>query len=588
MVDLMMWLVIAALMLAAAIQGIGYYQQAAYAYQAKNDVMHGQEWAAARVSLESKTPDATALQEALTAGNYKLSNAPDIALIAANGGAKYCIGVRAYNVKGDNVFYSTSDDPSNIQRVSAMPVACGTPGEAAGPDAPPVDTDGDGIPNLTDPDIDGDGIPNGSDPDVDGDGIPNESDPDIDGDRIPNALDPTPYGVITGPKFTPVATGGTATVDPRVSIGAAKINTSSVTVTINIDTTGVSNLTGPFYGVSWRVTCQLPDGSQYYKYGSMWQQYTGKTPTTQTFDYSCPTTDSSKIIGYIAGPYMASPELKEPTSGNPGPVNMVSEGVLAPLFGNAASTPTSNSVFDPRFSLRNAVMSSTTLTVGAGLDLGGFPFNSNPNYGYSNRLTCKLTDNSTFYAYLGAYTSYNGASYPAPSQTFTCPASASLIGYVAGGDAGAPELKAVSGQKGPTNVLRGGEQNLTGNDTSLVPQNQSYIDPRVTVRKVTLSGSSVNVGLNIDVAGSGSGAYYGWTVRMNCQNTTTNAKRYVFSTPYTSYSAGSTPVPSFASSCAANENAIGYIVGPYLGTPELTQSNATGKGPSNVVMGGVQ
>lgn len=41
MVDLMMWLVIAALILAAAIQGIGYYQQAAYLYHVKNDVMGG-------------------------------------------------------------------------------------------------------------------------------------------------------------------------------------------------------------------------------------------------------------------------------------------------------------------------------------------------------------------------------------------------------------------------------------------------------------------------------------------------------------------------------------------------------------------
>jgi Tfp pilus assembly protein PilE len=38
MVDLMMWLVIAALLLAAALQGIAYYQQAAWTYQAKSDV----------------------------------------------------------------------------------------------------------------------------------------------------------------------------------------------------------------------------------------------------------------------------------------------------------------------------------------------------------------------------------------------------------------------------------------------------------------------------------------------------------------------------------------------------------------------
>jgi type II secretory pathway pseudopilin PulG len=37
MVDLMMWLVIAALLLAAALQGIGFYQRAAWSYQLKND-----------------------------------------------------------------------------------------------------------------------------------------------------------------------------------------------------------------------------------------------------------------------------------------------------------------------------------------------------------------------------------------------------------------------------------------------------------------------------------------------------------------------------------------------------------------------
>jgi hypothetical protein len=38
------------------------------------------------------------------------------------------------------------------------------------------DTDGDGIPDVTDDDIDGDGIPNDLDPDIDGDGIPNDLD----------------------------------------------------------------------------------------------------------------------------------------------------------------------------------------------------------------------------------------------------------------------------------------------------------------------------------------------------------------------------------------------------------------------------
>jgi len=64
------------------------------------------------------------------------------------------------------------------------------------------DTDGDGIPDGSDPDIDGDGIPNHKDADAhgygqtapdktdtDGDGIDNNHDPDIDGDGIHNDSD---------------------------------------------------------------------------------------------------------------------------------------------------------------------------------------------------------------------------------------------------------------------------------------------------------------------------------------------------------------------------------------------------------------
>lgn len=63
------------------------------------------------------------------------------------------------------------------------------------PDAKPSprDTDGDGIPDNTDPDIDGDGLPNGSDPDADGDGNPDGGgggSTDTDGDGIPDDTDP--------------------------------------------------------------------------------------------------------------------------------------------------------------------------------------------------------------------------------------------------------------------------------------------------------------------------------------------------------------------------------------------------------------
>lgn len=448
------------------------------------------------------------------------------------------------------------------------------------------DIDGDGIPNDTDPDVDGDGIPNGSDPDVDGDGIPNGSDPDIDGDGKPNAADNTSSGFIPGPAYTNAL--GTAAIDPRVRIAGATKSGGSVTMAISIDTTGISNLTGPYYGLSWRLTCQLPDGSQYYKHGALWQQYTGKTPNPLTQVLSCPSTDSSTVVGYIAGPYAGSKELTEPTSGQKGPINVITEGLLAPLTGNTAGDPTASTFTDPRMSLRNAVAASDGLKVGVNLDLGGAPFNSNPYYGMSNRLTCQLADSSTFYSYPTLYTSYNGNSYPAPTQTFKCPTASTIVGYVAGGDSGAPELLGRSGQRGPSNVLRGGQLALTGNDASTAPPAQNYSDPRISARKATLSGgANVAIGLSINTANAGSGAYYGFSARLTCENLTSGAKTYKVTSLYTTYDSGSYPAPTYTASCPAGTKATGYIVGPYLGTPELT-SSFYGGGPTNVIKGGVQ
>lgn len=460
------------------------------------------------------------------------------------------------------------------------------------------DIDGDGTPNATDTapggsdplneDIDGDGIPNGSDSDVDGDGIPNSTDPDIDGDGTPNETDSEPNGLILGPQYFD-ATGGSADTDPRVKIIDGKMTGSKAEVFLAIDNAGLPTNTGPYYGISTRVTCQLPDGSQYYKFGYMWTQYTGATPSSVTVQLPCPTTDGSIAVGYIAGAYNAAPELTEPTSGIKGPINVITEGLLAPLGGNMFGAPTVSTYTDPRVSMRNAVMDPAGLKVGVNLNLGGAPFNSNPYFGLSNRLTCKLADGSTFHHYPTLYTSYNGQSYPAFTHTFTCPASASVIGYVAGGDGGAAELTANSGQKGPTNVLRGGQLNLSGNDESLAPTTQNYSDSRITVRKVTLSGGeAASVGLNINSAQvPNGGVYLGYSARLTCENLTTGAKTYKTTSLYFLYTRDYGPVQNFNSSCLAGTKAIGYIVGPYMGTPELTASYSGG-GPANVVKGGVQ
>jgi surface protein len=64
MVDLMMWLVIAAMLLAAALQGIGYYQKSAYIYQMKNDALH----AAELVTAKAAQKDGSFTTETVTLG----------------------------------------------------------------------------------------------------------------------------------------------------------------------------------------------------------------------------------------------------------------------------------------------------------------------------------------------------------------------------------------------------------------------------------------------------------------------------------------------------------------------------------------
>lgn len=69
-----------------------------------------------------------------------------------------------------------------------------TTGEATERDPNEGDTDGDGIPDHSDPDIDDDGTPNEHDDDIDGDGILNENDsdyrnPDFDTGAIEQRLD---------------------------------------------------------------------------------------------------------------------------------------------------------------------------------------------------------------------------------------------------------------------------------------------------------------------------------------------------------------------------------------------------------------
>jgi hypothetical protein len=131
MVDLMMWLVIAAMLLAAAIQGIGYYQKAALGYQAKSDLDGLKTWVAAKTSMTSENLTLADLQAALDDGDLKMTKNAGMANtpILAVSGSSYCIGVRAESLTGNNVYYSSSKDPSIIKNEASFPADCGIPAE---------------------------------------------------------------------------------------------------------------------------------------------------------------------------------------------------------------------------------------------------------------------------------------------------------------------------------------------------------------------------------------------------------------------------------------------------------------------------
>jgi alpha-tubulin suppressor-like RCC1 family protein len=138
MVDLMMWLVIAALLLAAAIQGMSYYQKAAYLYHMKSDLYGAGEVTMAKVAdnegnlsksvvdmgvSEAKwSKDVAHEVRAVTTGNtkpYILATHPgvtdlDAIYIFENCGDKYKIGVNVIPKGGDVTLTACGIDASPL------------------------------------------------------------------------------------------------------------------------------------------------------------------------------------------------------------------------------------------------------------------------------------------------------------------------------------------------------------------------------------------------------------------------------------------------------------------------------------------
>jgi hypothetical protein len=114
MVDLMMWLVIAALLLAAAIQSIGYYQRAAIIYQMENDVTQ-----AANTTMAAATTTGGFTAEMIgTSISSTKSSSPKTTLIASLtpwSNDEYMIAAKHPNITGHYVVYLFKEhDPYKV------------------------------------------------------------------------------------------------------------------------------------------------------------------------------------------------------------------------------------------------------------------------------------------------------------------------------------------------------------------------------------------------------------------------------------------------------------------------------------------
>ena len=120
MVDLMMWLVIAALLLAAALQGIGYYQKNAYLYHMKNDALHAAESITAKVA----NIDGKFTADTVAAGVKDTVKSADVSIVSeagASDAAGYVLRTTHPNVEDKDVVFLSKQRGSYAPGVHVVP-----------------------------------------------------------------------------------------------------------------------------------------------------------------------------------------------------------------------------------------------------------------------------------------------------------------------------------------------------------------------------------------------------------------------------------------------------------------------------------
>jgi len=120
MVDLMMWLVIASLLLAAALQGIGYYRQSANLYAMKSDAMHAGETVAAKVSQNNGQFTTQNVTDGVS-DSVRTQNMTITADSGANDGDGYVIRVTNPEITDKDVLFLSNQRGTYAPGVNIVP-----------------------------------------------------------------------------------------------------------------------------------------------------------------------------------------------------------------------------------------------------------------------------------------------------------------------------------------------------------------------------------------------------------------------------------------------------------------------------------
>jgi photosystem II stability/assembly factor-like uncharacterized protein len=268
MVDLMMWLVIAAMLLATALQGIGYYQKAAYMYQMKSDLDGAGSRVVAASSQFNGVIDMDAAEAGVADAKWSADVSHSVRQAAVYGSLPYIYATHP-QITDKDAFYLFRDCFPYKVGVNVIPKGGGAELENCGVDLTPADPGAGG----------GSGLPaDGSAPWTSGPWTEQKS--DTDPDSMPNvwysvSMSNDGNFVALAPSLINATTIGLGSIHTSSDGGTTWVERKNSPVanwkSVAVSADGATIVAGQYnggvwisrdYGFTWAQTT-VPDGRWY-------------------------------------------------------------------------------------------------------------------------------------------------------------------------------------------------------------------------------------------------------------------------------------------------------------------------------------